>query len=67
MKRPPEASELEPLRDALATVINEPLIDEWLQGPNTQFHGSTPLQLIDRGETDRLWRMIWHLREGNSG
>jgi hypothetical protein len=29
--------------------------------------GSTPLQVIERGESDRLWRMIWALRIGNSG
>jgi hypothetical protein len=65
--KPPEGGKLEPLCDALATVINEPSIDGWLQRPNTQLDGSTPLQLIERGETDRLWRMIWHLREGHSG
>ena len=29
--------------------------------------GSTPVQVIERGESDRIWRMIWELRGGNSG
>ena len=36
-------------------------------GANPSFEGSTPLQVIERGETDRLWRMIWQLGTGNSG
>lgn len=67
MKRPEEASEGARIRDALAAVIKEPSVDEWLQQPHKQFDGSTPLQLIERGETDRVWRMISHLREGNAG
>jgi len=26
-----------------------------------------PVQVIDRAESDRIWRMIWELRDGNSG
>jgi hypothetical protein len=55
------------LFDALADIIKGSVIGEWLQRPNKQFDGSTPLQVIERGETDRLWRMVWQLREGNSG
>ena len=55
------------LFDALADIIKGSVIGEWLQRPNKQFDGSTPLQVIERGETDRLWRMIWQLREGNAG
>jgi len=46
------------------------LLGEWWtrqRRPNQQFDGSTPLQVMERGETDRLWRMIWQLREGHSG
>ena len=41
-------------------------IGPWLDTPNPAFEGSTPLQAIERGESDRLWRMIWELRIGNS-
>jgi hypothetical protein len=55
------------LFDALADIIKSNAIAPWLQRPNKQFDGSTPLQVIERGESDRLWRMIWQLREGNAG
>ncbi len=67
MKFPAKANEATRLRDALAELMKEEAIGEWLQRPNKRFDGSTPLQMIERGETDRLWRMIWHLREGNPG
>jgi hypothetical protein len=55
------------LFDALSDIIDKKVIGQWLQRPNQQFDGSTPLQVMERGETDRLWRMIWQLREGHSG
>ena len=70
---PPQRSSVQRIRevtrlfDALADIIKGAVIGDWLQRPNKQFDGSTPLQVIERGETDRLWRMIWQLREGNSG
>ncbi len=70
---PPQRSSAQKIRevtrlfDALAGLIKAKAIGGWLQQPNQAFDGSTPLQVIERGETDRLWRMIWHLREGNPG
>ena len=70
---PPQRSSAQKIRevtrlfDALAGLIKAKAIGSWLQQPNQAFDGSTPLQVIERGETDRLWRMIWHLREGNPG
>jgi DNA-binding transcriptional regulator YiaG len=55
------------LFDALSDIIKAKAIGPWLQRPNKQFDGSTPLQVMERGESDRLWRMIWQLREGNAG
>jgi hypothetical protein len=39
-------------------------VTAWLETPNEAFDGSTPLQVIERGESDRLWRMIYFLRSG---
>jgi DNA-binding transcriptional regulator YiaG len=70
---PPQRSRVQKIRevtrlfDALAELIKAKAIGPWMQQPNPAFDGSTPLQVIERGETDRLWRMIWHLREGNPG
>jgi len=55
------------LFNALADIIDAKVLGQWMQRPNQQFDGSTPLQVMERGETDRLWRMIWQLREGHSG
>jgi hypothetical protein len=39
-------------------------VGEWLKTPNEAFDGSTPLQVIERGESDRIWRMIYQLQTG---
>jgi len=60
-------SEMFRLFEALAEVVPASQIGSWLETPNPAFEGSTPIQVIERGESDRLWRMIWELRMGNSG
>jgi len=55
------------LFDVLAEVVPASQIGSWLDTPNPAFEGSTTLQVIERGESDRLWRMGWELRSGNSG
>jgi hypothetical protein len=70
---PPQRSSAQKLKevarlfDALSDIIKTNAISRWLQQPNKHFDGSTPLQVMERGESERLWRMIWQLREGNSG
>ena len=59
-------SEMFRLFEAFAEVVPASQIGPWLDTPNPAFEGSTPLQVIERGESDRLWRMIWELRMGNS-
>jgi len=61
-------TELKRLFDALAELNqdkNEVLA--WLKEPNKGFEGSTPLQVIARGESDRIWNMIYMLRSGQPG
>jgi hypothetical protein len=36
----------------------------WLATPNEAFDGLKPLEVIERGEIDRLWNMIFHLESG---
>jgi hypothetical protein len=61
-------TELVRLFDALADLMENPKeVAEWLQEPNSAFDGSTPLQVIERGEIDRLWRMIHTLESGDPG
>lgn len=60
-------AELARLFEALAEMVDPKAIGEWLKRPSPAFDGSTPLQVIERGETDRIWRMIWELQTGNTG
>jgi DNA-binding transcriptional regulator YiaG len=60
-------TELTRLFDALSDMVEPKVTGEWLKRPNPAFEGSTPLQVIERGETDRIWRMIWELQTGNTG
>jgi hypothetical protein len=60
-------TELSRLFAALAELVPTDQIGSWLETSNSAFEGSTPVQVIERGESDRIWRMIWELRDGNSG
>lgn len=57
-------TELERLFAALSKVVDAKSIGPWLSHPNPAFDGSTPLQVIERGESDRLWRMVYQLESG---
>ena len=48
-------------------VVAKAAIGPWLKEPNLAFDGSTPLQVIERGKTDRLWLMISELESGEPG
>ena len=56
--------ELQRLTDALSEVMREETLGTWLQTPNDAFNGLKPVEVIDRGESDRLWEMIYSLRSG---
>ena len=56
--------ELERLRAALATVVRREAVSAWLDAPNPAFGGLKPLEVIERGEIDRLWRMVHELGGG---
>lgn len=56
--------ESERLCRALAKVMKAEHIGEWLDTPNDAFAGLKPLDLVERGEVDRLWRMIFEVESG---
>jgi transcriptional regulator with XRE-family HTH domain len=61
-------SELQRLFEAIAALTKDRReVADWMQQPNPAFDGSSPLQVIERGETDRLWRMIYYLESGEPG
>ncbi len=61
-------TELQRLFEAITALTQDPReVVHWMQEPNPAFDGSTPLQVIERGESDRLWRMIYQLESGEPG
>ena len=57
-------TELRRIVDALAEVITPETIGQWMTTPNDAFDGLKPLEVIERGEVDRIWQMIYMLRSG---
>jgi len=57
-------TEIQRLFAALENLVSPAAIGPWLKDPNPAFDGSTPLQVIERGESDRIWRMVYELESG---
>src|SRR6516162_6825187 len=53
--------ETERFQARLAEVVSLEEIPGWLETPNEAFGGLKPLEVIERGEIDRLWNMIFYL------
>ena len=49
---------------ALAEVVRKTAIAGWLETPNEAFGNLKPVEVMERGEADRIWRMIYHLGSG---
>jgi hypothetical protein len=45
-------------------VVAADAISGWLDTPNEAFRGLKPLEVIERGEIDRLWDMNFYLESG---
>jgi hypothetical protein len=60
-------SELGRLFEELERFVSRENIGAWLRQPNPAFDGSTPLQVVERGEADRIWRMLYELESGEPG
>ncbi len=56
--------ELDHFRDRLSEFVQAEAIPTWLDTPNEAFDGLKPLEVIERGEIDRLWNMIFYLEPG---
>jgi len=59
-----QISELTQLFDALSEIMETKEVGSWLKTSNPAFDGSTPLQVIERGESGRIWRMIYQIETG---
>lgn len=56
--------ESERLCRALMKIMKPDRVGEWLDTANDAFSGLKPLDLVERGEMDRLWRMIFEIESG---
>jgi transcriptional regulator with XRE-family HTH domain len=60
-------NEIRRLHQALSTVIRPDFVPQWLQTPNDAFSGLKPIEVVERGEVDRIWRMVYELESGMPG
>jgi DNA-binding transcriptional regulator YiaG len=60
-------AELGRLFEELEKFVASETIGPWLKEPNPAFDGSTPLQVVERGEADRISRMLYELESGEPG
>ncbi len=58
------STELNRLLHALAEIVKEDAVADWLETPSEVFDGLKPLELIERGEVDRIWQIVYALRSG---
>ena len=59
--------EMDRLLDSLGRLMKPNDVDRWLKEPNSAFDGSTPVQVIERGQIDRIWRLLYFLESGEPG
>lgn len=52
------------LQRALASLMKPGAVGAWLVTPNASFDNFKPLELVERGESDRLWAMVHQLESG---
>ena len=57
-------TEVDRVVEILSSVMAKKTIDKWLATPNGAFDGLTPLEVIERGDIDRIWRMVDLLESG---
>jgi len=56
--------EMKRLRDALAEGLRAEFIPQWLETPCNGLGGLKPVEVLERGETDRLWRTVLLIGSG---
>ena len=55
------------LTEALSEVVDSDSLGAWFVVPNEQFGGLKPVEVIERGQIDRLSDMVFRLRSGMPG
>ncbi|MEM7478202.1 MAG: antitoxin Xre/MbcA/ParS toxin-binding domain-containing protein [Planctomycetota bacterium] len=59
--------EVKRLCDALTDVVEPSALGDWFDAPNDAFGGLKPIEVIERGEIDKLWEMFFKLRSSLPG
>jgi replication-associated recombination protein RarA len=52
------------IMEALAEIIKPEALDEWLDQPNLVFYMKVPREMIEAGEDQWIWDLIWQVRTG---
>ncbi|MEX2287031.1 MAG: hypothetical protein WD648_08080 [Planctomycetaceae bacterium] len=60
-------AEVARLYEALSEVVESKCVAQWFVTPHEAFGGLKPIELIERGEIDRLWDMVYRLQTGMPG
>ena len=60
-------TEMDRLLDSLARLMKPKEVGQWLKQSNPAFDGSTPVEVIERGQMDRIWRMLYYAESGEPG
>lgn len=58
-------NELTRLVAELHKTIAPDFLHKWFMEPNSAFDNLKPIEVIERGEIDRIWRMIYFVRSGS--
>ncbi len=59
--------EMDRLLDSLSRLMKPKEVGRWLKEPNPALDGSSPVQVIERGQADRIWRLLYFLESGEPG
>jgi DNA-binding XRE family transcriptional regulator len=57
-------TEMSRLAASLRSVMREEFVPRWLVTPNEGMGGISPVEALERGENDRLWRSVFLLGSG---
>jgi hypothetical protein len=60
-------TEMDRLLDNLSRLMKPKDVGQWLKQPNAALEGSTPVQVIERGQIDRIWRLLYYAESGEPG
>jgi hypothetical protein len=60
-------AEVARLYEALSEVVEPAAIGRWFVTPNEALGGLKPVEVVERGEIDRLWDMAYRLQTGMPG